>query len=190
MSDQTNFWCQIRSFWCQIYQLWSFQCQIFGFRLSDAKYPNFGHFDITHDSKLGRLMSDIPIWVKMMSEFNQAILISESSILLAKYFSSHLANIDISNERKKTLVCSFELPRSNFYNFTNAFTMVNFPCNVLQHRWFPVPSNYIQIILAHETSIEDLLNIQKSDKSVQNRSKEYFARCRSSLLPCGGRSWK
>jgi len=52
-------------------------------------------------------MSDIPIWVKMMSEFNQAILISESSILLAKYFSSHLANIDISNERQKNTCLLF-----------------------------------------------------------------------------------
>ena len=44
---------------------------------------------------------------------------------------------------KKTLVWSFELPRSNFDNFTNAFTMVNSPCNVLQHRWFLVSPNYI-----------------------------------------------
>jgi len=57
----------------------------------DVSFPNFGHFDVTHDSKLGHLISDIPIWVKIKSEYNQAILISESSILLAKYSSSYLA---------------------------------------------------------------------------------------------------
>jgi len=86
MSDQTN--------------IGNFDVRFTKFGHFDASFPKFGHFDVTHDSKLGHLMSDIPIWVKMMSEYNQAILISESSILPAKYSSSHLENIDISSECK------------------------------------------------------------------------------------------
>jgi len=83
MSDQTN--------------NGNFDVRFTKFGHFDVIFSNFGHFDVTHDSKLGHLMSDIPMWVKIMSEYNQAILIYESSILPAKYSSSHLANIDISN---------------------------------------------------------------------------------------------